>query len=143
MRSIGNSRLWIAFVAFALFFGALAVPVKTAVFTGLGPRGRGLVSWLKLVESSPELDLMLVDAAMIRAGALDRAELLIIPGGASVVEKKDLGPEGAARIRDFVRRAAVTSEHAPAAVWPWRRRAMPTGELASYLTTASGTRTDS
>ncbi len=104
MRSIGNSRLWVAFVALVLFFGASAVPVKTAVFTGLGPRGRGLVSWLKLVESSPELDLMLVDAAMIRAGALDRAELLIIPGGASVVEKKDLGPEGAARIRDFVRR---------------------------------------
>ena len=96
-----NSRLWFACVAAALFFGASAAPVKTAVFTGLGPRGRGCVSWLQLVESSPELDLMLVDAAMIRAGALDRAELLVIPGGASVVEKKDLGPEGAARIRDF------------------------------------------
>ena len=99
-----NSRLWFAFVATALFVGASAAAVKTAVFTGLGPRGRGCVSWLQLVESSPELDLMLVDSAMIRAGALDRAELLIIPGGASVVEKRDLGPEGAARIRDFVRR---------------------------------------
>ena len=82
-KSIGKSRLWVAFVAFALFFGASAVPVKTAVFTGFGPRGRGCVSWLKLVESSPELDLMLVDAAMIRAGALERA-YLPLPGNASI-----------------------------------------------------------
>ena len=94
MRSIGNSRLWVAFVAFALFLGASAEPVKTAVFTGLGPRGRGCVSWLKLVESSPELDLLLVDAAMIRAGALDRAEVLIIPGGASVVHQRCARCEG-------------------------------------------------
>ena len=104
MGIIGNLRLCFAFVAAVLFFGASAAPVKTAVFTGSGPRGRGLVSWLQLVESSPELDLVLVDADMIRKGALDSVDLLIIPGGASVVEKKDLGPEGAARIRDFVRK---------------------------------------
>ena len=83
MRPIGNSRLWFAFVAAALFVGASTAAVKTAVFTGLGPRGRGCVSWLQLVESSPELDLMLVDAAMIRAGALDRA-YLPLPGNASI-----------------------------------------------------------
>ena len=104
MRRMGRSRLCFAFAAAAMVFGASAALVKTAVFTGDGPRGRGLVSWLRLVESSPELELVLVDADMIRAGALDGADLLIIPGGASVVEKKDLGPEGAARIRDFVRR---------------------------------------
>lgn len=104
MGLIGNSRWRFAFVVAVLFFGASAAPVKTAVFTGDGPRGRGLVSWLQLVESSPELDLVLVDSKMIREGALDGVDLLIIPGGASVVEKKDLGPEGAARIRDFVRK---------------------------------------
>ena len=88
----------------AMFFSVSAAPVKTAVFTGVGPRGRGLVSWLQLVQSSPELDLVLVDAKMIREGALDSVDLLVIPGGSSVVEKKDLGPEGAARIRDFVRK---------------------------------------
>ena len=80
-----NTRLWFAFVAAALIFSASAAAVKTAVFTGLGPRGRGCVSWLQLVESSPELDLMRVVAAMIRAGALDRAEVLILPVCASVV----------------------------------------------------------
>ena len=104
MGAIGNLRLCFAFAAAAMFFGASAAPAKTAVFTGAGPRGRGLVSWLQLVESSPELDLVLVDADMIRKGALDGVDLLIIPGGASVVEKKDLGSEGAARIRDFVRK---------------------------------------
>ena len=88
----------------AVFFAVSAAPVKTAVFTGKGPRGRGLVSWLKLVETSPELELFLVDAEMIRAGALDRADVLVMPGGASVVEKKDLGPEGAERIRGFIRK---------------------------------------
>lgn len=104
MRLVGNPRSWFAFVAAALLLGVSAEPAKTAVFAGDGPRGRGFVSWLQLVESSPELDLVLVDAGMIRAGALDGVDLLVIPGGASVVEKKDLGPEGAARIREFVRR---------------------------------------
>lgn len=104
MGVIGDLRLCFVFAATVLFFGAMAEPVKTAVFTGTGPRGRGLVSWLQIVESSPELDLVLVDADMIRKGALDKVDLLIIPGGASIVEKKDLGNEGAARIRDFVRR---------------------------------------
>ena len=104
MRFSGSSRSCFAFMAAAMLFSVSAAPVKTAVFTGVGPRGRGLVSWLQLVESSPELDLVLVDAKMIREGALDRVDLLVIPGGSSVVEKKDLGPEGAARIRDFVRK---------------------------------------
>ena len=104
MRLVGNPRSWFAFVAAALLLSVSAEPAKTAVFAGDGPRGRGFVSWLQLVESSPELNLVLVDAGMIRAGALDGVDLLVIPGGASVVEKKDLGPEGAARIREFVRR---------------------------------------
>ena len=76
---------------------------KVAVFVGKGPRGRGCVAWLKLVESSPQLELVLVDAEMVRNGALDGVDVLVVPGGASVVEKKDLAPEGARRIRDFIR----------------------------------------
>ncbi len=76
---------------------------RVAVFVGEGPRGRGCVSWLQLVESSPELELVLVDAEMIRNGALDKVDALVMPGGASVLEKRDLAPEGAKRIRDFIR----------------------------------------
>ena len=104
MEIVGNLRSWLAFAAAAMLFGASATPAKTAVFAGDGPRGRGYISWLQLVKSSPELDLVPVDAGMIRAGALDSVDVLVIPGGSSIVEKKDLGPEGAARIRDFVRR---------------------------------------
>ena len=82
---------------------APAPRARTAVFVGQGPRGRGCVSWLQLVKSSPELELVLVDAEMIRGGALDGVDVLVMPGGASVVEKRDLGPEGAKRIRDFIR----------------------------------------
>ncbi len=76
---------------------------RVAVFVGEGPRGRGCVSWLQLVESSPELELVLVDAEMIRVGALDKVDVLVMPGGASSLEKRDLAPEGAKRIRDFIR----------------------------------------
>ena len=99
-----RGALCFSIVAVSALFGASAAPAKTAVFMGNGPRGRGCVEWLRLVEASPELELVLVDAGMVRAGALDGVELLVVPGGASVVEKKDLGPEGAARIRDFVRK---------------------------------------
>ena len=75
-----------ALIAFAFLsaglYQALAAPARTAVFVGDGPRGRGCVEWLRLVASSPELELHLVDAEMVRAGALDGAELLIMPGGA-------------------------------------------------------------
>ena len=106
MRRLSFAAFVIAATAFMLVAGfcpALATPARTAVFVGDGPRGRGCVEWLRLVASSPELELHLVDAEMVRAGALDGAELLIMPGGDSVSEKRDLGPAGAAKIRDFVR----------------------------------------
>ena len=89
--------------AFAAFAASDGAPVKTAVFAGNGPRGRGCVEWFRLVNASPDLDLMLVDAAMIRAGALEKADMIVVPGGVSVAEKRDLGPEGAAKLKDFIR----------------------------------------
>ena len=85
---------------------ALPRPRKSnvAVFTGRGPKSNGAVEYMRLIAASPEMELTLVDAEMIRAGALEGQDLLVMPGGDSRSEKRDLGPEGARRIKEFLRR---------------------------------------
>ena len=76
---------------------------KVGVFVGDGPRANGMAEYLRLIEDSPDLDLTLLDADDIRSGGLDRVELLVMPGGDSKTEKRDLGKKGAERIREFLR----------------------------------------
>ena len=78
-------------------------PVKTGVYAGRGISGNGAVEWFRIVQSSPELDLTLLDAAMIRDGGLDGLDLLVMPGGSSPEIKRELGTNGTARLRDFIR----------------------------------------
>ena len=81
----------------------LPPPAKVGVFAGNGPRANGMTEYLRLVNDSPDLELTLLDADDIRSGALDGLDLLIVPGGDSRTEKRDLGPKGAGRIREFLR----------------------------------------
>ena len=81
----------------------LPAPVKVGVFVGNGPRANGMAEYLRLVNDSPDLDLTLLDADDIRAGGLDRVDLLVMPGGDSRTEKRDLGGKGAEQIRRFLR----------------------------------------
>ena len=78
-------------------------PVKTGVYAGRGISGNGAVEWFRIVQSSPELDLTLLDAAMIRDGGLDGLDLLVMPGGSSPEIKRELGTNGTARLRDFIK----------------------------------------
>ncbi len=77
-------------------------PVRVAVFTGPGARGVGMFRWVQLMDCAPELEATYVDGAAIRAGALERADLLVMPGGMSNVEEKDLGKEGQLAVRKFI-----------------------------------------
>ena len=83
---------------------AIPAPVKVGVYTGIGPRANGMAEYLRLIEDSPDLELTLLDADDIRSGALDKIDLIVIPGGDSRTEKRDLGPKGAERIKEFLRR---------------------------------------
>lgn len=83
---------------------AAGAPVRTAVFVDCGARSNGHLRWLQLTALSPELEAFPVDAAMIRAGALENADLIVMPGGYSVKEAKTLGAEGREIVRDFIRR---------------------------------------
>lgn len=77
--------------------------VKVAIYTGKGPRSNGCTEWLRLISSSPDAELTLVDGDAVRSGALKGQDLLVIPGGDSRTIKKDLGAKGGEVIRGFVR----------------------------------------
>ena len=49
------------------------------------------------------MELRLLDGAAVRAGALDGLDLIVMPGGDSHLEFKDLGPDGIRRMKEFVR----------------------------------------
>ena len=82
----------------------LPAPAKVGVFVGQGPRANGMTEYLRLVNDSPDLELTLLDADDIRADGLDGVDLLVMPGGDSRTEKRDLGTKGAERIREFLRK---------------------------------------
>ena len=77
-------------------------PVRVAVYAGPGARGVGMFRWLQLMDLSPELSTMYVDGPSIRAGALQKADLLVMPGGMSNVEESSLGLEGQREVRRFI-----------------------------------------
>lgn len=83
---------------------AKGAPVRVAVFVDRGARNQGAFMHLQLATYAEGVESFPVDGAMIRAGALDRADLLVMPGGSSVVESKTLGREGGQKIRDFIHR---------------------------------------
>jgi len=78
--------------------------IRTAIYVDEGARNNGAYRWLELTACSPQLDAYPVDAAMIRDGALDRADVLVMPGGSSVTESETLGSAGGECIRQFVKR---------------------------------------
>ena len=78
-------------------------PLKVGVYADKGPGGIGAVEWFRLVHESPEMELKLLDGKMVRDGALDGLDLLVMPGGSSLDEFKSLGTNGVERLRAFVR----------------------------------------
>ena len=78
-------------------------PLKVGVYADKGPGGIGAVEWFRLVQESPEMELKLLDGKMVRAGALDGLDILVMPGGSSYTEFESLGTNGVERLRAFVR----------------------------------------
>jgi len=79
-------------------------PLRTGVYVGIGPMGLSSTELVRYVARSPELDLTLVDGEDMRGGVLDRLDMLVMPGGDSRVLVGDMGTEGVAKLKDFVRR---------------------------------------
>jgi hypothetical protein len=83
---------------------AEATPLKVAVFVDKGARGEGCYRWIELVSRMKGAEMLPVDGEGIRKGALDAADVLVVPGGRSVQEARSLGPEGRECVRAFVKR---------------------------------------
>lgn len=89
----------------ALFAAAVAVaaPLKVGVFVDKGARSNGCAAWVRLMTSSPDIEPTFLDGRAIREGALGGLDVLVMPGGHSIVEAKQLEDAGLKAIRRFVR----------------------------------------
>ena len=81
-----------------------AKSVDIAVFVGNGARNIGAFRWIEIATRAKGCTATLVDGEAVRNGALDKADVLVVPGGWSGDESKDLGESGREMVRAFVRR---------------------------------------
>lgn len=78
-------------------------PVRVAVFTDRGARNVGAFRWLELTTLAKGVESFPVDAEGIRAGALEKANVLVMPGGKSVQEAAVLGNKGRSAVKAFIK----------------------------------------
>ena len=78
-------------------------PLKVAVFVDNGARNMGVFRWLEITARMKNAEATPVDGEAVRAGALDKADVLVMPGGSSVTEAKSLGPDGREKVKAFIK----------------------------------------
>ncbi len=83
---------------------ATNAPVRVAIYEDRGAGDESLFKLNRLVAMSPDLAFQPVDAASIRAGALDEADLFILTGLDEKEIASSLGSHGISKIRRFVAR---------------------------------------
>ena len=78
-------------------------PLRVAVFVDDGARNIGAFRWIEIATMAESVIATPVDGAAVRAGALDTADVLVMPGGGAATEARSLGEEGRERVKSFVR----------------------------------------
>ncbi len=78
--------------------------IRTGFFVDDGSRGGGVFMIARLLYYAPQLDVTLLNGKDIRDGKLDELDLLVIPGGSSATQFKMMGKDGAAKVREFVKK---------------------------------------
>ena len=78
-------------------------PLRVAVFVDDGARNIGAFRWIEITTMAENVIATPVDGAAVRAGVLDAADVLVMPGGRSGIEASSLGKEGRERVKSFVR----------------------------------------
>ena len=77
--------------------------LKVALYTDNGSRGSGPFHLARILATSPQVTLTLMESSDIKAGKLAEADLLVVPGGSSQLQCEGLGEEGKEEVRKFVR----------------------------------------
>ena len=96
-------KILIAVAVTVVSFVLQASPLRIAVYVDNGARNTGVFRWLELTTRAKNVVTTPVDAEAIRKGALYAADVLIMPGGSSVLEAKTLGPVGREKVKAFVK----------------------------------------
>jgi hypothetical protein len=78
------------------------VPIPVALFADGGVTGKGPQKLEATATATPDLKLVRVTGADVRAGRLKDFRVLIVPGGVGSTQAKSLGPEGRDAVRAFV-----------------------------------------
>ena len=102
-------KILVAFAAVVAVWGSSLAneevkPLRVAVFVGSGARNVGAFRWLQITTCAKDMEPVFVDGASVRNGALDDADVLVIPGGWSGGEAETLEADGREKVKDFVRR---------------------------------------
>ncbi|MBO7684005.1 MAG: hypothetical protein J6T51_04695 [Kiritimatiellae bacterium] len=83
--------------------GKNLAPLRVAVYVDKGARNIGVFRWLEIMARAKGVVATPIDSEAVRADALDNADVLVMPGGSSVLESKTLGAEGREKIKAFVK----------------------------------------
>ena len=81
--------------------------LRAGLYVDAGSRGSGALYWARLLADSPQVELTLLEGADLRGGKLDELDLLVMPGGASNLQYRSMGEQGAAAVRRFVARGGA------------------------------------
>ena len=76
--------------------------LQVGYYVGAGSGGAGVFQLARLLAFSPQLEVTLLDARDVREGGLEGKDLLVVPGGSSATQCRELGEEGAEAVRRFV-----------------------------------------
>jgi putative intracellular protease/amidase len=82
--------------------GGRSMPVRVAVFALEGPESRATSPLTTILDAEPTCLCDLLSPAEVRAGALDRFDVVIFPGGSGSKQAAALENEGKDAVRQFV-----------------------------------------
>ena len=75
-------------------------PIRLAVYGGGGAPGHYLFP--ALLKKVPDIEVEVLDGQRIRDGALDAFDLVLLPGGSGKGQGDSMGPDGVAKLKEFV-----------------------------------------
>ena len=83
--------------------GNLHRKLRAGVFEGFGASPGSVEKAIEALKIDPDIEASLITANMILSGALSHLDVLVFPGGGGARQVNDLGDEGTARVKAFVR----------------------------------------
>lgn len=77
--------------------------LRIALYVDRGSSGSGVFHWAKLIEFSPQAELVTVTGQDIRNGKLKSVDVLLMPGGYPTRQYGSMKPEGIKILREWVK----------------------------------------